>query len=212
MKKDLLEKPFPNSVIKSRRGSFGKSLSYVEGSEYIRRLNDAFDSAWSFEIVEHQTIGKEMLVLGKLTAGDMVKMAFGGSTITTNRDTGELVSQVDDLKSAATDALKKACSLLGIGLHLYSVPASSKKETPQPETIRGRARRDSTKKPNQPPPRLTQKQLSAIWSYGRSLGMTADQIRNRCQRAFSVFPEFLSKSDASSFISELNEESQEARR
>ena len=203
MKKDLLEKPFPQSVIKSRKGSFGKSLSYVEGSEYIRRLNDAFDSAWSFEVIEYKELGKEMLVLGKLTAGDMVKMAFGGSTITTNRDTGELVSQVDDLKSASTDALKKACSLLGIGLHLYSVPATStKKETPQPRSDGDRTHRDSTKKPTQP--RLTQKQLSAIWGYGRSLGMTADQIRSLCQQQFGVYPEFMTKADASTFIGKMD--------
>jgi len=132
MKRDLLEQPFPQSVIKTRRGSFGKSLSYVEGAEYIRRLNDAFDSAWTFEIVEYKQLGKEMMVLGKLTAGSVIKMAFGGSSITTSRDTGELVSQVDDLKSAATDALKKACSLLGIGLHLYSVPTTPKTDTPKP--------------------------------------------------------------------------------
>ena len=34
--------------------------------------------------------------------------------------TGKPVSIGDDLKAAATDALKKGASLLGVGLHLYN--------------------------------------------------------------------------------------------
>jgi len=46
---------------------------------------------------------------------------------------------------------------------------------------------------------------------GRTLGMSAEKIRERCQRAFSVFPEFLSRTDASAFIGELNDDLKEAR-
>jgi len=119
MKKEALVRPFPENLIKTRKGAFGNRLSYVEGSHYIARLNDALNFEWSFEIVEHHVKGREMVVLGKLTAGNVSKMAFGGSPITMSRESGEIVSQADDLKSAATDALKKACSLLGVGLHLY---------------------------------------------------------------------------------------------
>jgi hypothetical protein len=58
-------------------------------------------------------------VLGRLTAEGIVKNQFGSSQITRNKKTGDLVSLGDDLKAAATDALKKAATLLGVGLHLY---------------------------------------------------------------------------------------------
>ena len=44
---------------------------------------------------------------------------FGSSKITRARESGEIISLADDLKAAATDALKKAATLLGVGLHLY---------------------------------------------------------------------------------------------
>ena len=37
-----LEEPFPAEWIKSRPGSFGQDLSYVEAHRYIERLNQAF--------------------------------------------------------------------------------------------------------------------------------------------------------------------------
>ena len=37
----------------------------------------------------------------------------------TKDDAGKIVSLGDDLKAAATDALKKCATLFGVGLHLY---------------------------------------------------------------------------------------------
>lgn len=48
MNRSILEQPFEGQLIKNRRGAFGKTISSVEGSEYIRRLNDAFEGEWSF--------------------------------------------------------------------------------------------------------------------------------------------------------------------
>ena len=62
----------------------------------------------------------EVLVLGKLTAEGITKMAFGSMQISRNKDTKAIISLGDDLKAASTDALKKAASLLGVGLYLYS--------------------------------------------------------------------------------------------
>jgi hypothetical protein len=119
MNRAALEKPFPEDLIKTRKGAFGKDLSFVEAVHYIRRLNDAFDSGWTWKIVSHEINGSEVIVHGVLEGGGQAKHAFGGSTITTNKTTGEVISVSDDLKAAATDALKKACSLFGIGLELY---------------------------------------------------------------------------------------------
>ncbi len=102
MDRQLLEQPFPQNIVRSRKGLSGKQFSYVEGAEYIKRLNDAFDGDWSFEIVEHQIQPDEVIVLCKLTANGVVKSAFGGSSVTVAKNTGEVVSIADDLKAAAT--------------------------------------------------------------------------------------------------------------
>jgi len=209
MKKEALVRPFPENLIKTRKGAFGNRLSYVEGSHYIARLNDALNFEWSFEIVEHHVKGREMVVLGKLTAGNVSKMAFGGSPITMSRESGEIVSQADDLKSAATDALKKACSLLGVGLHLYGNTEPARRASANgPSKGDGRPGNGlpgSNSRPAEPGVRLTQKQLSAIWAMARSLGMNSETIRDQCLERFDAHPEFLDRSQASSLIGELSE-------
>ena len=215
--REALEQPFPEGLVRSRKGPFGKSFSYVEGSEYIRRLNEALEGGWSFEIIEHHRFDSEVVVLGRLTAGNVVKCAFGGSSITVSRD-GEVISVADDLKSAATDALKKAASLMGVGLHLYSSDRPAEAACPGNGPSKGndRPRQDGNGRGNgngqrqsvsgtNNGNRITQRQLSAVWGMARSLGLSADEIRERTVQAFGTQPEHMSKSDASSFITELSE-------
>ena len=126
MNRQLLEQPFGPEEIKHRDGSVGQTLAYVPGHTVIERLNQAFESLWSFEITAHEIHQDEVIVIGKLIAEDVVKTQFGFSRITKARDTGEIVSLADDLKSAATDALKKCATLFGVGLHLYADKADKK--------------------------------------------------------------------------------------
>ena len=121
MNREILEKPFGPEQIKQREGNFGKMLDYIEGHAVIQRLNDAFDADWSFNVIRHDILKEtdEVIVLGELKAGNVVKTQFGSSKITRARESGEIISLADDLKAAATDALKKAATLLGVGLHLY---------------------------------------------------------------------------------------------
>jgi hypothetical protein len=79
----------------------------VEGHSVIQRLNDALESAWSFEITHHELKDDEVIVLGRLTTGTVSKMAFGTSQVTRARDTRQPVSVGDDLKAAATDAVRR---------------------------------------------------------------------------------------------------------
>lgn len=59
-----------------------------------------------------------MIELGKLTAENMIKMQFGSSMITRVKETGEIISLPDDLKAAATDALKNSITwMLGFVFH-----------------------------------------------------------------------------------------------
>jgi len=121
MNREILEKHFGQEQIKQREGNFGKMLDYIEGHSVIQRLNDAFDADWSFTIIRYDIFKEtdEVLVQGELKAGNVVKMQFGSSKITHARKNGDIISLGDDLKAAATDALKKAATLFGVGLHLY---------------------------------------------------------------------------------------------
>jgi recombination DNA repair RAD52 pathway protein len=94
MNRDILEAPFAPEQIKQRQGNFGQTLDYIEAHAVIQRLNDAFDSAWSFEIIEHQILKEqnEVLVLGRLTAGGISKCQFGSSAITRAKQSGEIIS------------------------------------------------------------------------------------------------------------------------
>ena len=114
-----LARPFIE--LKQRPGRNGQNITYVEGHQVVGRLNEAFAGEWDFKVIQHEIGQGEVIVLGELRAASTVKQSFGGSEITKTKD-GKLVSVADDLKSAATDALKKAATLFGVGLHLYGEP------------------------------------------------------------------------------------------
>ena len=200
--REALESPFPSDLIRTRRGSFGKTLAYVEVANYIHRLNEAFGGDWSFEILEHKIMDTEVVVLGKLTAGGVVKTAFGGSAITHNRETGEQVSISDDLKAAASDALKKACSLLGVGLELYGDQSATSE---RPEEIPRRPSAASSGSTPGQGPKLTQRQFQAIQGLADRAGISEDDLAGWVQRSFDVAVEALDRRQASEVITKLNQ-------
>ena len=105
--------------------------------------------------------------------------------------------------------MKKACSLFGIGLHLYSdnhVSESSQRTTPNRRTPRRNQPRPGNGGNGGDPDRLSQRQLSSIWSLGRRLGLGADEIRQRSVQEYGVVPEFLSRSDGAEFLAKLSEQ------
>jgi len=123
----ILQSAFSSEQIKSRKGLLGKTLDYIEGHSVIQRLNEAFESDWSFSLTEYRIMDDEVIVVGRLKVNDVVKEQFGSSNITRDSQSGKALCVGDDLKSAVTDALKKCASLLGVGLHLYgeTVPKRS---------------------------------------------------------------------------------------
>lgn len=118
--REILEKKFSKKEVKRRPGKEGKELFYIETPSVIKRLNEAFDGEWSFEIKEKEidlTRGY-IWVLGRLTCGNIVKEQFGFKAFAPNHEKG-FPDFGDDLKAAASDALKKCATLLGVGLYLY---------------------------------------------------------------------------------------------
>ena len=208
MNRELLEKPFDPSQIKQRDGNFGKRIDYVEGHAIIQRLNDALDAKWSFSILEHHILKEtdEILVLGELKTGDVVKSQFGSSRITRAKETGEPISLADDYKAAATDALKKAATLFGVGLHLYSsekpsVPRSNApRENPKPpEPQKGNGNGGNGGNGN----RLSAKQFKYILRLNEETGRTRQELDSMTLKLFGVVPQYLTKSDASALIQNL---------
>ena len=212
--RNVLEAPFPEALVKTRPGAFGSQLSYLEGHTIVARLNEAFDGNWSFEIMSHQILDEEVLVCGKFRAeaAGVIKMAFGSSRITRDNRTGNAVALGDDLKAASTDALKKAATLLGVGLYLYgggNGAASQDEERPFDEELRstrprsGNGERRPAVGSGNSNGRITNRQISALFSIARQKGMTNEEVRSLCRETYSRNIDYLSKQEASNLIERL---------
>ena len=128
----------PKSVIKTRPGKGGKTFSYVPHGYVTTILNRAFGFDWDFETIPYGSgdhfkqlaagEGKRrmsILVMGRLTVrirnpqdptivvAEITKMATGEKEDVPGMSWGSMV------KSAESDALKKAASKLGVALGLY---------------------------------------------------------------------------------------------
>jgi hypothetical protein len=191
VKREVLCRPFAPEQVKTRPGQHGKTLSYIETHAVIARLNEGCD-AWSFEVVKHEVLDTEVIVVGKLTADGIVKMAFGGSSVTKD-NSGKEVSLADDLKAASSDALKKCASLLGVGLELYGASASAHvSEASRPAVMPGVG------------DRLTARQLAAIHATARRRGINNPQLTAMLiERWGKDGPTLLTKREASDLLSEL---------
>jgi hypothetical protein len=219
MNRDILEAPFAPEQIKQRQGNFGQKLDYIEAHAVIQRLNDALDSAWSFEIIEHQILKEqnEVLVLGRLTAGGISKCQFGSSAITRAKQGGEIISLADDLKSAATDSLKKCATLLGVGLHLYG-------GSRQPKQLPGKdfdkhggnvtplRRYQESERPIENPNdrfdgpsngRISAKQHQYAVGLAQKRGMTKKELNDHCVGVYGAGVDFISRKEACALIDAL---------
>ncbi len=140
---EALSRPFTQELIKHREGQKKKQLAYVETVHYIDRLNEVFGYTWNWEIISENVTEYEAYCKGRLTVDidgqTVIKEAYGGKDLTivdvydkqTRQVTGKKpFSIADDLKSASSDALKKASSLLGIGLHLYKGSGNNGRPVP----------------------------------------------------------------------------------
>lgn len=97
-------------------------IKYVEVGYVINILNQAFGWDWDFRIIDQQVGKRQVWVRGELTVRirehAIIKGQFGGADIKFNRN-GDPISIADDLKAAASDALKKCASMLGVAGDVY---------------------------------------------------------------------------------------------
>lgn len=123
----------PTQYIKKRPAKGGGTWEYVTGG-YVRKvLNLMFGWDWDFEILDHTIIGGEAVVKGRLTCRtngkQIVKTQFGNKDIIYKKQTQEEITKGldkiplsigNDLKAAATDALKKCAAEIGIAADIYN--------------------------------------------------------------------------------------------
>jgi Rad52/22 family double-strand break repair protein len=141
---DFLMQRTPKREIKMRAGRGGLQFAYVEHGYVTERLNLVFGFNWDYEVVDKQILDDEVIVEARLTVRTpggqtIVKTQFGGAEIKRHASgprSGRPLSIADDYKAAASDALKKCASLLGIGLDLYGrdrPDSETSGEEPQPQ-------------------------------------------------------------------------------
>ena len=144
----LLLQPTPKKYIRTRPAKGGGTWEYVSGGHVKKVLNLMFGWDWDFEIIKGEVIAGEALVLGRLkvrTGGrEIIKEQYGNKEIIYKTEkvfderglpvmitkNGKLVQETkstdiplsigNDMKAAATDALKKCASEFGIAADIYA--------------------------------------------------------------------------------------------
>lgn len=123
----------------------GVNLDYITGEQATTRLNDTLGFLnWSFRVLEHgiHAEADECWTLGELsvTVGDrtVTRQQFGSQKVKRSRSSGTPLDIGFDLKGAATDALKKCASLIGVGLYLHEKdPPPVRGDAPAPGNAQG---------------------------------------------------------------------------
>lgn len=119
-----LAEPFPKEMEKTLSKG-GTRLTYIPVSEVISRMNRILGlGTWSSEVVkvERDSLDPDFIVAHvRLTAiidgATVIKDGFGGQKIKRTKQ-GDIVDLGDEYKGAVSDAFKKACQMLGVGLYL----------------------------------------------------------------------------------------------
>jgi hypothetical protein len=119
-----LSEPFPREMERILKKG-GTSLTYIPVSEVINRMNRVLGLAnWSTQVIEvHRDaldpdyIVAHVRVTANIEGQTVTRDGFGGQKINRTR-AGDIVDLGDDYKGAVSDAMKKACTTLGVALYL----------------------------------------------------------------------------------------------
>lgn len=138
-------------------GVFGPFLS---GEQVAKRLNHVLGvGRWMYSVISTSVDQEsdEVVVLGELRAfveGQWItRQQFGGQKIKRSKNGGAPTNLADDHKGAATDAMKKCASLLGVGLYLMVSHATWHEGVPPQPTQNGRTGRTGATRPASGPAR-----------------------------------------------------------
>jgi len=119
----------PAKYRKQRPAKGGGTWTYVTGGYVKKCLNLMFGWDWDFEVVDEKVLHGEVIVKGRLTCRtngrEIVKMQFGNKDVMYKREPDKEGNRIplsigNDMKAAATDALKKCAAEIGIAADVYN--------------------------------------------------------------------------------------------
>ena len=119
----------PKAYVKKRPAKGGGTWDYVSGGYVKKVLNLMFGWDWDFEVLDDKIMHDEAIVKGRLTCRSngrtIIKTQYGNKDIMYKRGTDAQGNRVplsigNDLKSAATDCLKKCAAEIGIAADIYN--------------------------------------------------------------------------------------------
>ncbi len=161
----MLSMPTPTKYIMQRKGRGNLLLDYVETNYVMGLLNAIFKFDWDSEIIEQIVdkdegqIAMKVRITVRFADGKVVtKTAWGGSDIKRMKEPKKMVDFADDLKSAESDGIKKAASMLGICWDVYSGLTTSGKK----KQTKSKATYGLTQEPSGPPDRKNDFRTIAI--------------------------------------------------
>ena len=188
----FLNEQTPPDAIYKRQGRGNMTFDYVQGSWVVKQLNILFNRRWSW-CIEREEVGESQVwVRGVLEVrvgpGEenlIKKQAYGGADIKRfgggNSRGGQVIDLADDLKSASTDALKKAASLLGIAGDVYGGYTDSGSTAPAFDKTR----------------------LRVLYSRGKNLGMDEEKLGTWVQENYSKTMEDMSEPELNKVLGDL---------
>jgi hypothetical protein len=135
---EILNRPLPKAALKSMPHKQG--MTAITPIYVTDRMNEAFGiGGWQFEPEVINDADKMVIVRGVLTIPSINAriVQYGGND---NRDRG------DAYKGAATDALTKCCSYLGVGAHVWRNGEPAESEAPNPAKPRSKPNSASQRK------------------------------------------------------------------
>ncbi|MDA1193099.1 MAG: Rad52/Rad22 family DNA repair protein, partial [Candidatus Poribacteria bacterium] len=186
MNVDTIEREFDPSTLKSRKGSYGKPITYAPAREYIRRMNEVFDYDWSLDVVsvnrgKEEHAEDEIIAVVKVTAAGVVKTQAGSKRVVRN-DEGIAFALGDDTKSAITDGFKKCCQFFGIGLHLMDDDSDADQSAGRDG--RSGSRRSQPRTTSRTVGGITEKQIAYVKRLRTDLGWSQDDVRGMSEQLF----------------------------
>jgi hypothetical protein len=162
----------------------------LDTARVVARLDEATHGHWTFEVDYYEVFEKDLVVMGRLTVEDRIRVAFGGT------QANGTTSMAERFRLASLDALVKAAALAGIVV-----------TDPIPQAPVATSTAPANDGSSSAGGRISSKQLSYLLSLARDRQIPRDQLAARCLKQFEKKPEFLSKAEASTLIEELKEDS-----
>lgn len=125
----ILQRPFA-----PHEHEFLKGMTYITEDAITSRIEEV-DPAWTLDVMNISSRDNIITCLVRLTINGVFRDGVGMNAITMTTDGKREANEAE--KAAATDALKRAARLFGIGRYLLSLPSTVKDEATLTKYLNG---------------------------------------------------------------------------